>query len=89
MVDGAKKEDIEKIGLTMKFQIKSKAICMYEQNGLLEVIEADPSTLSPVEVQNGNVSETSLSLFDDKDVLNQMLTTLIKAKPKNFDSLPY
>jgi hypothetical protein len=62
---------------------------MYEQNGLLEIIEADPCTLSPVEALNGIVSENSLSLFDDKDVINQMLTTLIKAKPKNFDSMPY
>jgi 4-hydroxyphenylpyruvate dioxygenase-like putative hemolysin len=69
-VDAAKKPAIEMMGLTMKFQVKSKAICMYEQNGLLEIIEADPSSLSSVEAIHGASEETSLPLFDDKEVIN-------------------
>jgi 4-hydroxyphenylpyruvate dioxygenase-like putative hemolysin len=69
-VDAAKKPAIETTGLTMKFQTKSKAICMYEQNGLLEIIEADPSSLSSVEAIHGASEETSLPLFDDKEVIN-------------------
>ena len=63
---------------------------MYEQNGLLEIIEADPSSLSPVEaLYGGKLEENSLPLFDDQEIINQILNTLIKAKPKNYDILPY
>jgi len=62
---------------------------MFEQKGLIEIIEADPSSLSPVEANSDESSEPTLTIFDDKEVLSHMLNTLIAAKPKNFDSLPY
>lgn len=53
-----------------------------------EIIEADPSTLTPID--NLNTSDDhDLSFLDDKDIMKTMITTLVKPLPKNYESLPY
>ena len=50
---------------------------MFEQKGLIEIIEAEPSSLSPVDANIDESEEGALTIFDDKDVLSHMLNTLI------------
>jgi hypothetical protein len=53
-----------------------------------EIIEADPSTLTPID--NLSTSDDyDLSFLDDKDLMRTMITTLVKPLPKNYESLPY
>ena len=49
------------------------------------MIEAEPTSLQPIESIKGE----SLSILEDKEVLNSILNLLIKKKEKNFDSLSY
>lgn len=59
----------------------------------MEFMEEDPSNLTPTQESSINVSndqaDSSLNLINDSEILNIMITTLIKAYPKNYDSLPY
>ena len=61
---------------------------MFQDNGISEIIEADPSTLTPIDYLNTS-DEHDLSFLDDKIIMQTMVSTLVKPVPKNYDSLPY
>lgn len=42
-VNAAKKEDLEKMALTMKFQEKSKVVCLFISKNIYEIITVEPS----------------------------------------------
>ncbi len=76
------------MSLTMKFNEKSKAICMFQDNGMVEIIEAEPSSLTPIDNLVTN-DEQDLSFLDDINIIKIMVKTLIQPNPKNYDELSY
>ena len=83
-LDSKNKDDIEKMSLTMKFQEKSKAICMFQENGIFEIIETEPSSLTPID-NLVTSDEQDLSFLDDANIIKIMVNTLIKATPQNYE----
>jgi hypothetical protein len=84
--DKAKKEELEKMALTMKYVKDTKAVCLFQEKNLVEIIECDPSTLTPIspdlnESSPGGVHSEgvgSISILEDTEMQSLLIDTLIK-----------
>ena len=66
------------MALTMKWVKDSKAVCLFQENNILEIIECDPNTLTPVNNELLPTDSSSISLLDDPEIQSLLINTLIK-----------
>lgn len=69
--------------ITNKYVSKSKAICIFQQNGLLEILELDPNTLTQVPTESKSTEH--LTLLEEKELQVMLVQQLIKRPLKEHE----
>jgi len=78
------------MALTMKWVTEAKAICLFQEDNILEIIECDPNTLTPISSETAAPEQGSLSLLDDPEIQTLLINTLVNFEGEsNEDDVAY